>query len=55
MSTIFVYDHARLDGEGFAAALIDQHTAPTDAECLDWFSEHYDGNDYCASFRHPIA
>jgi len=34
--------------------LIDQHTADSNDECMAWFYEHYDINDYAASFTEPI-
>ena len=50
---IYVFDNENLTGENFAAALIDEHEAKTDQECLDWFAEKYDINDYTASFTAP--
>jgi len=34
--------------------LIDQNTADSNDECMAWFYEHYDINDYAASFTEPI-
>lgn len=49
---IYVYDNERDEGT-LAETLIDEHEAKTDQECLDWFAEKYDINDYTASFTAP--
>ena len=50
---IYVFDNEKLTGDNFSAALIDEHEAETDQECLEWFEAQYDINDYTASFTAP--
>jgi hypothetical protein len=56
MSTIYVFKNELLeDGdEHFGAALIGEHTAATDKECLEWFESEYGSKHYTASFAPPL-
>ena len=49
---IYVFDNERNEGT-LAEALIEEHEAETDQECLDWFEEQYGSNDYTAIFTAP--
>lgn len=55
MKTIYVFDNEKLgdNGDNFSEALIAEHSADTDAECLAWLDEQYGSNDYTASFTAP--
>lgn len=56
MSTIYVFKNELLeDGdEHFGAALIAEHTAATEKDCLHWFESEYGSKRYTASFTPPL-
>lgn len=54
MSIAYVFDNELLgdNGDKFADALIAKFEG-SEEECLNWFNENYDANDYSMSFTAP--
>ena len=54
--TIYVFSLELMDDDEDPSlhSLVDSFTAETCEECLAWFYETYDINDYCTSYTGPV-
>jgi hypothetical protein len=52
---IYVFDNELIKegDDDLTGALIDEHEAWSDVECLQWFEENYGSNDFTCSFTAP--